>query len=405
MSCNLLLNGNMENTVGADWTIAPGTTIAKWAGARTGGAGSYVLRVTAAGVVGWIAQCNLLVGVRYRISGWARSGSTEFPTVTLASSSTVIWTGATGTDWKYFDVSVVIPDSNTSIQFGKLSTGTYVEFDDLRVEQVFETGTQLLSDGAFEDSNTMNWGASPGATISKVAGAYATGKGIRVLRVASAAMGLATGYGMAANSRYRLTGWAMSDGTSTPIVTTNNGAEVIYLWRGVAGNGWQPFDLTFTSSNSTFLNFGKDTAGAYAQFDAVRLVANQEIITAEVVSGVHIEPWEDPAIEGSLGDPSLPCRLNPRDQRAFRRLVGNVGVQITINAFLSGRPRTLLNDIKLEGKLFWGDVCESPIPHAMTSLGGYSAEQKFTPQVPGHYVVAMRRNGGGAVLIHLDVKP
>jgi hypothetical protein len=116
-----------------------------------------------------------------------------------------------------------------------------------------------------------------------------------------------------------------------------------------------------------------------------------------VITGATVQPWIDP--DGA----SAPSRLNPRSGRTERRLVGVVGAQIILLGYVGG---VVLDDDQLDDRLFVAASIEAPHPYPVTwtSLPTTSAVQRFTPALPGHYLVYLRRDGGGMVLAHIDVE-
>lgn len=118
---------------------------------------------------------------------------------------------------------------------------------------------------------------------------------------------------------------------------------------------------------------------------------------ATFTAGVTGATWDDPA----SGD--KPTRINPRPGQPHRRWVGSVGVQVTITARVAGVSAPL--DAALGGRLFTATIGEAPgaLP-VISSPGGQSSVQRFTPEVAGHYSVVLRREGGGGQWLHVDIE-
>jgi hypothetical protein len=116
------------------------------------------------------------------------------------------------------------------------------------------------------------------------------------------------------------------------------------------------------------------------------------------LSGVTVEPWLDPA------SGSNPSRLNPRIGRNASRLVAVLGDTITLSAVVDGVPAP-----EVAGRKFICDSAEAPHPYPVGFIipdAALTSVQQFTPTLPGHYLVYMRRNGGGGkVFAHIDVEP
>lgn len=129
--------------------------------------------------------------------------------------------------------------------------------------------------------------------------------------------------------------------------------------------------------------------------------------TATLSAGVTQSTWLDPARPAGTidaNDLGAPSRLNPHIGRPHLRWKGVVGTQVTVTARIGG---ALLLDAALGGRLFTAWLIESaaPGPLPWSHTAGKSAQQKFTPSTAGHYTIAMAREAGGTVILHLDVEP
>ena len=117
---------------------------------------------------------------------------------------------------------------------------------------------------------------------------------------------------------------------------------------------------------------------------------------AAFTSGVNLEPWTDPA------DSTRPTRQNTIAERGHTRRQGSVGTQIEVTATVAGVAGPL--DAALGGRLFLVSFAEWVAPKpVLSSPGGQSSVQRFTPASAGHYCFAFRRDGGGAFYMHVDV--
>jgi len=116
------------------------------------------------------------------------------------------------------------------------------------------------------------------------------------------------------------------------------------------------------------------------------------------VSGVTVGTWEDPPSS------TEPSRLNPFTGRAARRYLGVVGTAITLTAVVGITVGPL--DAALGGRLFAAASAHAPHPYTVSFTGGVGQNsiQTFMPLVPGHYLVYLRRKGGGKVFAHIDVE-
>lgn len=118
---------------------------------------------------------------------------------------------------------------------------------------------------------------------------------------------------------------------------------------------------------------------------------------AEFTAGAASVPWDDPA------SGSRPGRLNPRAEHPHRRHEGSLGVQVTVAARVAGVLAPV--DAGLGGELFTAFIAESPVfpSPPLSSPGGQSSVQRFTPIVAGHYSLRLVREGHGSLFVHVDV--
>lgn len=129
--------------------------------------------------------------------------------------------------------------------------------------------------------------------------------------------------------------------------------------------------------------------------------------TTVFTSGVTQSQWQDiarPAGTIDANDPGAPSRINPHIGRPHLRYMGVVGTQVQITATVDGVAGE--SDANLGGRLFtaWAIEHPQPAPLAWTTPAGQSSVQRFTPTTAGHYGIAMKREAGGMVILHLDVE-
>lgn len=118
---------------------------------------------------------------------------------------------------------------------------------------------------------------------------------------------------------------------------------------------------------------------------------------ARFTAGTTLEPWSDPP----LG--ARPSRVNGFLEQPQRYQHGVVGNQVTLTASVGGVAGPL--DAALGGRLFLGWFAECPGTRpTVATPAGQSSVRRFTPVDPGHYTYVLRRQGGGGVILHLDVE-
>lgn len=112
------------------WSAFAGT-ISREAGTRTGGSGSYVMRVVSNGVQGSSRRISILTnGKWYKITGWAKSDGTSIPQISVGGSDAAGWVGTSSTSWQYF--SFFIRSNGLSLYLRSTGgAGTYTDWDDV----------------------------------------------------------------------------------------------------------------------------------------------------------------------------------------------------------------------------------------------------------------------------------
>jgi len=123
---------------------------------------------------------------------------------------------------------------------------------------------------------------------------------------------------------------------------------------------------------------------------------------ARFFSGTTVRYWDDPA------DLARPSRLNPTKGRPFKRHVATVGVEVEVQAYLSGLGWAPLDSALPSDptQRLWLDLefveFPSPVRPVATSPAGQSSVQRFTPDTAGHYTLRFSRPEGGAINMHVD---
>lgn len=131
-------DGDAELSTVVGW-FAINVTMSKESGARTGGDGQRVLRLTSDGITtneyatktGW----GLTVGNTYRLRGWMRADGVSESKPSVSSNAVYVVVGAATNDWQYFDVIVVAAAANITLH-RRLGASGWVEFDDITIERV-----------------------------------------------------------------------------------------------------------------------------------------------------------------------------------------------------------------------------------------------------------------------------
>jgi hypothetical protein len=117
---------------------------------------------------------------------------------------------------------------------------------------------------------------------------------------------------------------------------------------------------------------------------------------ARFTLGTTLGVWKDPA-DGS----ARPSRIFTPPGVTHKRRIATVGVEVRIVAFVGGVGGPL--DASLGGRLFIIGAVEYPGAMPLfSSPAGQSSDQRFTPDVVGHYTLVMRRAGSGGMILHLD---
>ncbi len=243
-------DGNMEAVGTGSWTPSQ-ATLSKQTG--TPHTGLQLLRVAYNGFAdGAAVNGTVIVGHVYHITGWARGDGTSSPLVTSAWMSPTYFAGTSSNSWQSFDVTVVA--TATYLQFGShdLSSGHYVEFDDIGVADV--TAGSYVAYHAIISKQTTN--------------PHSGNQVIRVAYDGSNNTGLAyQSPGITVGKKYKITGWMRSDGLTTPLF---NDAGVNVFCQGTTATTWQYCSATFVAQNGNIsfqvLNLA---AGRYAEYDDV----------------------------------------------------------------------------------------------------------------------------------------
>lgn len=124
---------------------------------------------------------------------------------------------------------------------------------------------------------------------------------------------------------------------------------------------------------------------------------------ARFFAGVSVAPWDDPS---SLSL-QRPTRLNPSPGHPFLREVCTVGVEVELQAHITGLGWAPLDAAFAPDPVFFPlEIFEYPGPiRPVTSHPvDQTSVQRFTPDTPGHYTLRFYRPQGGAIYLHLDAQ-
>lgn len=124
-------------------------------------------------------------------------------------------------------------------------------------------------DGDMEDSGVSAWTAGNSATLTKET--TSPKGGTRNLKIAYNAVNnpYAKQASLLVNRRYRITGFARSNGSVIP--SLQDGLSVV-LWTGTASTDWQDFDVTFDATTTDVLLYSDATGAGYVEFDTMDIV-------------------------------------------------------------------------------------------------------------------------------------
>ena len=258
-----LVDGDMEAVGIAAWTVGgAGAVVQKVPGARTGGSGTQVLQIIRAGAQATATQTILTIGVKYRVTGWARGdGVASWPRV--GTSAGYLWSGTTSATWQYCDF--VFTAAATGLFLTNHTDDGTCEFDDFSVK----IAVNLLSDGAMEQFDTDQWTAGNAATLTK--STTTPYQGTQCLRITYG--GVNSPYAgqtiFTVGKRYRISGAARGNGVYFPYVADTTGAA---MWIGTVSTSWQTFSIDVTLTQTQLRLFSSANAAGYVEFDNMSVV-------------------------------------------------------------------------------------------------------------------------------------
>jgi hypothetical protein len=128
----LLVDGDMEAAGVGDWTASANVTISKETG--TPHSGTRVLRLAYGTGSGFFYQSVIVVGKRYRITGYTRSDGGRTPRV-RTQAGVDLWVGTTSTDWQSFDFEFLSAGTYVQLYTSFTGAGQYTEWDDVSITE------------------------------------------------------------------------------------------------------------------------------------------------------------------------------------------------------------------------------------------------------------------------------
>lgn len=275
---NQLVDGDMERADTSAYTAGSAAVLTKQTTSPHGG--SRLLRIADGGSSNPQAyqNCLLSAGKTYRFHGFARSNGVALPRIYHVTSGGIVWEGTTSTNWQEFDLNLTIPPGSINLvrvvlMVGLIGgSGNYAEYDDITITQVniaastSYPGSALLSDGNMEITDASAWTVVNSATLSKQT--TLPHGGSRLLRVSynSVSNPSASQSILTVGKRYKVTGYARSDGSSTPLV--KHGTDTI-IWTGTTSTNWQYFNFEATAAAVNFLFGPNISAAGYAEYDDI----------------------------------------------------------------------------------------------------------------------------------------
>lgn len=262
---NLLSDGDMEAATAAAYTPGNSAILSKTTDVRTNSVGLRSLNITYNGVANpYAQQTAVTVTESYRVIGWARGDGTGYPRLSDGGFSPPLWDGTISTEWQSFDVIYTAQSTNPTF-WSIISGAGSCDFDDILITK--DEDVLRVNDWDMEDSGTSAWTAGNSATLTKET--TDPFRGTQVLRIAYNGVNdpFARQDTITNGEKYRVTGWARSDGTSFP-----NFGQGVSLWVGTQSTDWQRIDVTFTGTASGFFYIRAIIGGAgYAEFDDLRV--------------------------------------------------------------------------------------------------------------------------------------
>ncbi|MDD5726288.1 MAG: hypothetical protein PHC53_02650 [Patescibacteria group bacterium] len=244
-----LVDGNMEATDTSAWTAGNNASLAKSTTNPHSGTRSLVVDRTTSDAP-FAYQTILTIGKVYRVQGWAKGDGTVAPVLTDGPNA--VWTGTSSTSWQPIDVTFLSAGTTLRLIASNYTGVSHpCEFDGITIVDL--TAGSYTSQAAILSKQT----ASP----------HSGSQCLRVKADGTQSYAIAN-QPVTQGKRYRVTGWARSDGTRVPRVYLLNGAS----WVGTASTGWQRFDIAGVSNAGALVYFGHWSNTGYVEFDDIEVI-------------------------------------------------------------------------------------------------------------------------------------
>lgn len=283
----LLVDGDMEAAGTSAWGNINGSTITKTTPALSGGIQSLTIASTVTSNSPGASQTILVVGKKYRVTGIAASDQAllTYPRVWAGD---FVWNGATGTAIQNFDVTFTATSTSFRLCGATATSGQSVRFDDVSVKEldsprtyqeidasqmdVFlplrswftkETESEKLVDGDMEAAGVGSWIVYNNATLTKsTVSPHSGSQNLRIAYNGTTAPGAYQSI-VTVGKKYRIRGWAKSDGTQLPKIVNFS----TLLWTGTNSTSWQYFDFNFIAVGGTSVVLYHSGSSGYIEFD------------------------------------------------------------------------------------------------------------------------------------------
>jgi hypothetical protein len=276
---SILVNGDFEGAAGpppAGWSQVNGLATRE-SGARTGGTGLYVCRVSySTAASGYAYQAAGLNLSPYRITGWTRGDGTAIPFV--GKDGGAVFVGTASTAWQQYSADFFYTSGNTIYLYcNNLVAGRYVEFDDTTLIPFYARTPNL---GSLRTAVQLGNGVTPSSLPTLLTGTR--------------------GFQLSAASAQTFQWYqALSNGTYTVALTfshTNSPAGNGYIFdaRDSGGAGYAligPGAVLSQSTGVTYLNGRPISAGVdivpYGPINTLVCAGITLSIASRLVIGAH----------------------------------------------------------------------------------------------------------------------